>query len=368
MYTPFFFAGHMLAKIRGEQLDGYSASYASAIKYGCIIYGLLGLLFLSFILLRYYTDKVAALTLLLVFFASNLMVYIVKESERVHSSLFFLISVFIWLSIKWHNKPSFLRSLGAGLILGLITIIRPTDLIIVIVFVLFGVNGIESLKAKSLFLVKHKYLLFIFLIGFILVILPQIIFWKNCTGDWFHYGYGDEKFFWTHPKTFKMLFSLRNGWFVYSPIMLFAFIGLFFVRKHFPEISSATLIFTFLNLYVLSSWWCWWYMGFGLRAVVQSYPIMALGLASLLTQFGNVRSKAIYSLSKYSLTIVFGFFIFLNFVQSIQYRDWLLSGDGLTKKMYRMSFCKISWSEDEKKVARKNFPRINIPAAVKGKR
>jgi hypothetical protein len=368
MYAPLFFIGHKLAEINGEKLDGYSSAYGTAIQYGCIIYGLAGLFFLSRVLLRYYSDRITALTILLIFFGSNLMIYISKESERVHCSLFFLISVFIWYTIRWHEKPVFSKSFVIGLLIGLITMIRPTDILILILFVFYGCNGtLSSLKNKLQYFIKHKYFLVVSLLGFVIAILPQILFWKSYSGEWIHYGYGEERFFWTAPKLIKMLFSYRNGWLLYSPIMVFSLYGLFISRKYCPNFFSSNIIYVLLNLYLLSCWWCWWYMGFGLRALIQGYPVMAIGLASFITWISEIPSVKGFTV-KITLGCLFSFFVFLNFVQSIQYRNCLLSSDGMSKKMYWKSFCKITWTDEEINEARRNFPRIDIPAAVSGKR
>jgi hypothetical protein len=368
MYTPFFFVGHQLAIKNNEVLDGYSASYGLAVHYGCVLYGLLGLLFLSFILRRFFTDHITAATLLLLFFASNLFVYVIKESERVHCSLFFLISVFIWLTIKWHEKPSFGKSLIVGFVIGLIMMIRPTDIIIGLIFIFYGINSKAALRTKCDLFWKHKIHLILMGVMFFLMLLPQLIFWRTYTGEWWYYTYGDEKFYWTDPKIFKMLFSFRNGWFIYSPIMFFAFVGLFYMRKYVTDLAFPAIVFIVLNLYILSSWWCWWYMGFGLRAVVQSYPIMALGLASVLTTIGQLEFKKYTSAIKYSLAILFCIFICINLNQSEQYRAWLLSGDGTSKRMFLKTFLKTSWTVEDMEEARREFPKVDMAEAVKGNR
>lgn len=368
MYTPFFFIGHKLAAIRGEPLKGYSRSYGQAVHYGCILYGLIGLAILGSILRRYFSDSVSAVTLLLVFFATNLMMYLVGESERVHTSLFFLFSLFTWLTIKWHEQRSWTKSFFVGLLAGLIAMVRPTDVIVVLVFILYGVHDWSSFKEKFSMFLQNKYHVILMLAAFVLVIFPQLLFWKQATGHWIYYGYGDEKFFWTQPKLIQMLFSYRNGWFLYTPVMLFAFIGLFLMKRYVRDMAFGSVAFILLNLYVLSCWWCWWFMGFGLRAVVQSYPIMALGLASFITALSRFEFRNSGWIAKYAVAILFCFFTCTNLAQSYQFRVWLLSGDGTSKKMFWKTFCKMSWSQKDMEEARAAFPKISWEEAIKGKR
>lgn len=185
MYSPFFFMGHALAKARGEVLDGYSLSYAKSIHLGCIIYALLGLYFTSRILRRYFSDTVTALTILLVFFGTNLFNYSLVENERIHVALFFLISVFTWLTIKWHENRSYGISFAIGALLGLIAMIRPTDVAVCFFFLLYGVKNSSDIKTKLQVLFNKPLMPTLMAIGFFMLLLPQLLFWKELTGHYY---------------------------------------------------------------------------------------------------------------------------------------------------------------------------------------
>ena len=72
MYLPFFLIGHKIAINTNVPQDGYSGPYSEMIHYGTLIYAFLAFLLLRSILARYFRDGVVAITLLCVFFGTNL--------------------------------------------------------------------------------------------------------------------------------------------------------------------------------------------------------------------------------------------------------------------------------------------------------
>jgi hypothetical protein len=65
--------------------------------------------------------------------------------------------------------------------------------------------------------------------------------------------------------------------------MAVATAGILLLRRHLPALRWSIGVFFLLNLFVVSSWSCWWYAdSFGQRALVQSYAVMALPLGAVL--------------------------------------------------------------------------------------
>ena len=168
----------------------------------------------------------------------------------------------------------------------------------------------------------------------------QLIYWKYITGNWLHYSYvssgeGSESgiaFNFWQPHLMEVLFSFRKGWFVYSPAMLLAFVGLIFGIRKKQAWSTSLILFFIFNLWIVSSWHCWWYAEcFGQRSLVQSYPIMALGLGAILSLPKSKWFRAIAGLAVVA-TIV------LNLFQSYQYERGVIDASRQTKKYYMASF------------------------------
>jgi hypothetical protein len=62
--------------------------------------------------------------------------------------------------------------------------------------------------------------------------------------------------------------------------MIFAFAGIIVLWKRRSPYALPVTIFVPLNIYIIFSWWCWWYGGgFGQRAFIDSYALMAVATA-----------------------------------------------------------------------------------------
>lgn len=333
LYTPFFWLAHIYATHFGPDNLGYSWPYKLAIQLSSIFYLLLGLFFLRKILIRFVNEKITAITLLTIVFGTNLLYYTALRSGMTHAYSFALFCMFIYTTIKWHEKPSLVKSIGIGLLAGLISLIRPTNAIIILVFVFYNVSSIKTLKSQALLFVKHWPKIIIIAILVLLVWLPQMLYWHSITGKFFYYSYRDESFFFAHPQILKSLFSYRSGWLVYTPLMFFGLAGIFFLFKQKNKLALPSLLFTILNIYILSSWWCWWFVGFGNRAYIDSYAILSLPLALVFEAIFKFNYKY-----KNSFMVVILFLVFLNIFGVWQYKKGYIHWDGMTKEAYWFLF------------------------------
>ena len=252
--------------------------------------------------------------------------------------------MFFWLTIKWHKTPTFRSSIFLGVVVGLIVLTRPTNGIIVIVFILYSVFNKESLGRKSRLLFTHWKKLLVLTIFSVLTLFPQLIFWKLASGSFVYYSYGEEGFYFGNPQILKGLFSYRKGWLLYTPIMSVALLGFYMLYKKQKDFFYPLLIFTILNVYIVFSWWCWWYGGgFGQRVMIESYALLAFPLASFYNYFLKRNFVANFFIG---FLIVFSGA--LNLVQTEQYK-YCLHYDGMTKEAYwEIFFARhgFKWPED----------------------
>jgi hypothetical protein len=333
LYMPFFFVGHLVALITDYDAGGYSAPYKFFLQFGSLFYVLIGLFFLRKVLLHYFTEEVTAMSLLLVFFATNLHYYTAYEPTMSHAYNFSLFAVFIWLTIKWHEQPTVKHTLFVGLLSGLIVLVRPTNILILLFFMLWDVKTVKEFNSRILlFLKKFDKVLLMAFMAF-LVWLPQFLYWKMQTGSFLYFSYGDERFFFNDPQIINGLFSYRKGWLLYTPVMLFALTGIFFMKDKQKSFFLPILLFTVLNVYVILSWWAWWYGGsFGLRAFIDSYALLVFPLAAIISYF--------YKKKKGRIAVWFIAFIFLfhGIFQTFQYYHGAIHWDSMTKAAYWDSF------------------------------
>jgi hypothetical protein len=231
LYSPFFFLSHLLAKISGYPADGFSLPYQVGIHLGSVLFSLMGLWFLRKNLLRYFTEKTTALTLVLIAIGTNLFNYGTFDAANAHGYLFALMAALIHFTVRWHEKPNFKDSLLMGLCIGLAALVRPTEIIYALVPLLWGLTAWREAGGRFILLKTHftKLLLtaaVVACIGFI-----QIAYWRLVAGEWLVYSYQDQGFSFLKPHLADVLFSYRKGWFIYTPVMLFAVAGFYFLYK-----------------------------------------------------------------------------------------------------------------------------------------
>ncbi len=341
-YTPFFLVGHVMAGYLGYPQDGFSTPYEVALNFSGLFYALLGLLLLRQVLLKRFNDLTTAVTLLILALGTNLFEYATYDAAMSHAFSFFAIAAFLFFIDKWHHKKSYLLAAAIGLSGGVIMLIRPNNVLVVFLFLLWGVTNFKGIwsRVKELF-GNYLHILVMILFG-IIAVLPQLLYWKEYSGDWIFYSYNKETFYWLEPEIIRGFFSYRKGWLVYSPLMALSLIGFFFMRKRLSEMQVGIITFFIPAIYITFSWWCWWYGGsFGARTLVDYYPILALPMAAFISVI--MEKKIWLRIAFVILTIPF---IYLTIFQSWQYRSSILRWDGTTKEAYWTIFLNKKYPEN----------------------
>lgn len=359
-WLPFFLAGHAYAGIAGYPQDGLSPPYQYAIMIAGLFYAIFGLVLLRILLLKFVNDKTAAIVLLITGLGTNLYMYATYENTITHIILFALDTLIVLLTIAWHEHPKRKTAFILGLILGLSTIIRPTEIIWILIPLFWNVSGFRSLKEKFRFFIAHFSHLLIFILGAAIFGSIQLAYWKFTSGNWIANNHA-EGFDFFNPFLTKVLFSYKKGWLLYTPIMIFAIAGIFLQLRDNRKLFVPVFLFFIFNLWIVSSWECWWYAGsFSQRAMVQSYGLLAVPLALLIERFAFKR------LFKIWLGTVLVFFTLLNQFQSWQHTAGVLSGELMTKEYYWKVFGQTKVQPEWNKlleVDRSNLPPFEEVAA-----
>lgn len=346
--APFFLIAWVISVIAGIPINaGYSTLFIEFIHYGTLLYFLLGLIFLRKTLKHFeFSELVISITLVCVFFGTNLFHYILGQGLMTHGFLFSLHSIFIYLIIKFYKSPSVFTSILVGLIGGLIALIRPTEIVCFVVFGLWGVSSFVAFKDRILYLMKQYKFLVVIVVSFIIVWIPQMLYWKHVSGSYLLYSYTGEKLMFDSPKIYEIIFSPRNGLVPYCPIVLLFLVSLF-VPKFNRKGSIGIVLFVGLNIYLASCWWCWWYGGsFGSRALVQIFPYLAITFAGLL-QFIYSKSYKFQNAIKICTTSLIVFFVLLHVKFWIQSKHGFIHYDSMTAKAYWYVFPRFDLNKDE---------------------
>lgn len=288
--APFFLVAHAIANIRGETtykgFEGYGTPYLKAISLAATIYVLLGLWLLHLALQRYVPKSAAILTVLTLYFGTNLFYYAIDEPGMSHAYSFFLFSCFVYLVPSYYPKPSPWKNVLLGGIVGLIVLIRPTNLLVLLYFFLFEVRNFEALKDRFRFFKAHFRGSLLFALAALLPFLPQLSYWYYISGDFLLYSYKNEGFiYWQNPKIWNVFFHIKGGWLLFTPMGVLLLVSMVWAAIQNKAQGRVILAIFLLAVYAFGSWWCWWFGGaFGYRSLVEFYVLMAFPFSYFLHQ------------------------------------------------------------------------------------
>lgn len=329
LQAPFFFAAHLYAQLTDYPPDGFSAPYQYAIIWGAIFWFALGLWMLLKVLRRFYSDQVTAIVLLLLVGASNLIQYVSVDGAMSHAFIFPLYSLLLWWTIKWHEQYAPKYFFLIGLVIGIATISRPTELIMIFIPLLWGVESGKDAKDKMIMLFTNYRLLVVGVLGGCLGVFPQLLYWKVAYGDWI-YNVG-SKWYFLNPW-WRVIFGFEKGWFIYTPVAVFMVIGLFFLKG--KVFRKAVIVFCVLNIWIIMAWSDWRYgASYSTRALTHSYPVFALALGGVVSAIMSKKYRFIFA----GIGI---YLVLTNGIQIWQYNAGILHYNDMNRKYY----ARIYWS------------------------
>jgi hypothetical protein len=342
LYLPAFVFGHVVAHLFDYPVDGFSYPYQLGMFLEMLVVMVLSLWFLRKVLLHFFSDRITAWLLLAIAVGTNYTVnmVLIGAGAATHGYLFLLYALILWLTIRWHEEHDTRSIVLLGLVCGITILSRPSEVVCLLIPLLWDVHSWDGFKRKLIQLLGLWRQLAVFGIVLIAIGSIQFIYWKYVTGSFFHYSYGDDAgsaFNFLKPHTLKVLFSYRKGWFIYTPMMLLATIGLFLALKKRISGSLGLVLYFLLNLWIVSSWHCWWYSeSFGQRSLVQSFPIMAIGLGVLLTE-------PKWKLLRGLVLVLSALALVLNVFQSWQFKEGIIDASRQTKDYYWETFGKTEY-------------------------
>jgi hypothetical protein len=269
----------------------------------------------------------------------------VKDLETVNF-LFTLLTIMLWNTILWHENQRFKHLIGMAIPLGLMALVKPSEILLVLVPLLWQTGTLEAIKDKWNKIKAAKWQILISILIVFVIALPQLFYWHTKTGLWIYDSYknpgvGLDIF---NPHIIESLFSYRKGWLVYTPVMIFFLAGFYFLFRSDKKLFTGLLIPFLVSFYVLSSWTEWWYgAGFSNRPVITYYPLLAIPFGFLLNEL--FRSG---ELIKGAVFMAFSFCMFLNLFQWWQMQHYILDPYRTTKDYYWATFLKTHVEEKDR--------------------
>lgn len=366
LYLPFFLIAHFLAMLFGDP-DGFSIWYQMLFEIGHFFYVFLGLGFMLKIFeLKGVSGKTSLLSTIILVLGTNLFYYIEFDLSLVHIHSMALINATVFLILKWERSSYRIRWATplSAFTIALAVITRPTDVLAVLVVLIFLENRLNTIK--EIFINQWKKLPVLVLITLAVLMVPSLL-WEWQAGISYAYSYGEEGFDFTHPEVLNFLFSYNNGWLLYSPLLLLVLplgLGLLWIRDKLT--FTWTIVFYILSIFIFSSWWCWYYgCSFGQRTMVDYYIIVGYLLALILSSLNNFAQKIV-------TLIMVSFLLFLNVLQSYQRFNGYMVCSGITSEMYWDNFlqfkkqAKVYLASEEKVIGTKKFPLDTVDSETGG--
>ena len=335
LQLPAFIVGHFIAAITGLPQDGYSWPYLFMVHLWTLLLVYLGLIAVLRIWENYF-DKPTLLWLLIsLLLGTNLFFSTVYHGSMAHAPLFALYLGLIVTTERFYANLSILKAALLGLLVGWISLIRPSEAICILIPLLWGIYNRKSISERFLLLQKHWPKILASIGAGLLIWLPQLIYWESLTGEWVYYSYGEEGFDFSDPQVWKGWFSFKNGWLIYTPIMVLSFIG-FWLPKVYSKWALPSVLFFILHTYIIYSWWCWYYIyGFGSRPMVEAYSILAFPLGATIQWLRKKR------LGKALLVVLVLPLIMLNLFQSYQHDKGIIWTEAMNSTYYQTTFGRV---------------------------
>ena len=273
-WLPSFFVISILNFVFNLKLSMFSPFY----EVGCGVTGILlvlsGLFLLESYLRHYFDKRVSSYTILSIFFSSQLFYYTSFEPALSHQVSFFLVCLFLFLSVK--KRSNSIIAFAIGLMVGLLSIVRLGDVILLLPWMLLRFREWLSAKKYSYFILS--------LLAFCLSVIPQLLLQWGMYGNAFQNPYLQGEKGTLHLFTLSSiahhLFSFKGGFLVWSPLFLVGILGLMKMKRN-------RLILIILGIFTLliSSWEAQVPTGFGNRFFISAIPLIASGIAHFFKKY-----------------------------------------------------------------------------------
>jgi hypothetical protein len=336
MQAPLFLVAHGLTYWTNLSPDGFSLYYQHAAGLSGLLWGVAGLWVLQRLLRRHFSDGVTATALITITFGTNFFHYLTYDSGYSHAYSFFLFAAFLALTETWHRSPTARASVLVGAAAGMILLVRHTNALFLLVFLLYGVTSARTLRQTVARLLDQRRRVVQVGGTALLVAAPQLLLYWSATGSPFISAYGEMSFNFESPRVWGVLFSVQKGLFFWSPLLLLALAGWArLVASGHPARAFAvpSAVFLLVNTYLIASWWDWQFGGsYGHRGFVDAFPVFAYGFASVFAWSTRHRLRLAATIALSSAAIALASF------QMLQYWNGIIPIADTTWNDYRAVF------------------------------
>ncbi len=321
LWSPVFLLTHALAALLGRAGDGFSSWYQAPLMFLSIAYGFVGMVLMYRVVAGIFSKFAAFVSILGIWLATNVVYYMGVSPSASHVLSMFSSALFVFLWWRHRDERTRRDWFVWGLSAGLMALVRWQDSLIALLALMEWLDKGRTTNDERPLFFFFRPLSFVnglvFLLGAILVFLPQMLAWNILYGSPFTIpqGYGFLGFW--QPEMFNVLFSTKRGLFTWTPLFVFAVIGFIPLYRKNKTLGAAAFLIFVLETYtngIVADWWGG--EAFGARRFISLIPFFALGLAAFVD---FVRPR----LSQTTILVALGAFIVWNNLFLLQYNLWL---------------------------------------------
>lgn len=304
-------------------MPGLSIAHQRAVLFGGVFWAAAGCYWLSLWLQKFVSQGVAILWVTVLFLGSNLLFFTIESMGMSHIYSFSLFAALFLLTQRLAEKRQNSSIHPAwwglfGVLIGLLVVIRPTNLLFL--FPLWWLHR-EEVKATLHKMQRSELIaaLCIATLGGLTIIFPQLLYWKYAYGNWVHYSYAGEVFYWTKPALALFWFAVSGGMWWYIPVLWIALPAwIIWYRKSPKEAAVLFACYVFVS-YVNSCWWLWNFGGgYGARAMAEYNLLLALPLVKGYPNFWPSLTK--YKNAAWAVTL--SFILFYSFKLTYSFKRY----------------------------------------------
>ena len=325
-----------------------------------VLFTILSIALLRDLLLNFFTDIVIAIVLIMVVAATNFLCLSTYEPDLFHPLLFFCYLLILWSTMKWSETFHWRYALLLGMAAAVTIALRRSEVSCLLIPFFWAAYNKKTIRERGLSLKRNYGQLVVMTVIILVIVMGQILRPHFLGGIPGMSNLRHNRFIFIAPYLPDVLLSFRKGWLIYTPVMIFAIAGFYFLAAKNPFIFYATFLFFIVELYIVASRPIWWEgESFGQRSMISSYTVLALPLGYFTDWL--LHRKAYL---KIPLFLIFCFFLVLNIFQTWQYTRGILDSSRMTREYYGAIFGAIQPVKGAEKYLLEEYPsafREEIP-------
>ncbi|MDP6373168.1 MAG: hypothetical protein QF463_00560 [Vicinamibacterales bacterium] len=310
-------------------VDGFAAPFQLSAGLAGIVYSTAGVYLLYRICAREFAPRPALWASLVAWLASPAIYYSLVSPTYSHALSMFTVALFVdvWRRTRGESGPR--RYVVLGLLAGLAALVRWQDVIIMLLPVGEAVAKRPTRVTQAVGRLA--------LMGGVSAVAfaPQMMAWRAMYGRFVLTPQGSDFMRWTEPQIAAVLWSWNHGLFSWTPALLLAVGGLYWLHRHDRLLGWGSAVVVLIAVYINASVVDWWGgEAFGARRFVSYTVFFALGLTAIAST-ERLRRQA------YAVRLVAAFLIASNVLFLAQYQIAMRSGGEIVE--YPVTARQVLW-------------------------